>query len=352
MAKPELLISKKFKDLEKAVFEITEAYGEKILDDIELLRELFKRGFTFTAPQKVYRSEFAKYARKLAELELEKMKTPEVEEREPLKFKRESLLLLREVAHYYLASYHTWLWHSLLDFAFLIFKNPYHYNYLSTLCDAQFYKDLEALERELERQKRWEEWLSQTKKEREEEYLFWRSLYEETDFTYNQEHQPEVREEERKQEEEEEEEYNPFKEIYESVKELVEKENTYIPPEVLKGKLTQKGIDFSKIYFNEFRYELLGTIQGCIEDLIAEDEEMWNAFAYGDLNDIGKDCKDIEDYQNKDCRLLYLYTLWLLCDIVPKRHVLRFVRFVRDRIKPSPVIKSYIDLLYYELERY
>jgi hypothetical protein len=49
MGKPALL-SQKYQDLEKAVFEITEKFGEKEFDHIQLLREVFKRGLNLTQP--------------------------------------------------------------------------------------------------------------------------------------------------------------------------------------------------------------------------------------------------------------------------------------------------------------
>lgn len=108
-------------------------------------------------------------------------------------------------------------------------------------------------------------------------------------------------------------------------------------------------MDFSRFISDDLRFELLKIIQENIENMIAEDEDMWKTFAYRDLNDIGANCKDLMDYQNKDCKLLYLFTLWLVCEAVPKRYISRFVSFVKEKIKFDPVSESSIDFLHHEL---
>jgi hypothetical protein len=338
MGKPALL-TQKYQDLEKAVFEITEKFGEKEFDHIQLLREVFKRGFIFDEPRRNYRSELAKYVRKLAEIELEKLEDSAVKGNEALSFKKENLLLLREIAHYYIASRNTLLWYSIIDLSFTLFKDPYYANFLEVLNMGSYYITSEILEKVIEHQKYWEDQLFQIAETGIEKDDFIKKYIAEV----LEQQQYEVIDQ--MQEEQEEEELL----LQNLVEKIVKEENKYMPPEVLKEKLSEEGVDFSRFIFDDLRYELLRVIQENIENIIAEDEEMWNFFAYGDLDDIGNNCKDLTDYQNKDCKLLYLFTLWKTCSCVPKRYIFRFVRFVKERIKFDPISESYIDLLYHEL---
>ncbi|MCS7163567.1 MAG: hypothetical protein NZ845_01005 [Thermodesulfovibrio sp.] len=292
------------REVEKAVYELTDSHNNQRLDGEYLLEKLFERGFTFG---KFSKNKIKKiilgFIKNWTQYEIERLKSEYTSNDLKIRTKIENVQIIQTFLK--LAPKIWYIFNDSMNLATKIMKEQKLKNFMRVIYEALHCPNPEELERRRRMQeffKAWNERKKSTKffSERREQATK-KDSYEPTPF-------PEEIEEEIKLLEQSS--YGKFLKILYPIIDQYEK----FPKEELKSLFDSEEINFEEMTVKQLISLLYAIAEYEVERKIKEDEYMSERFYYGDFDEIGAPCKDLEDLESKDCQLARLYYLWVLIE--------------------------------------
>ncbi|MGB9935846.1 MULTISPECIES: hypothetical protein [Thermodesulfovibrio] len=329
------------REVEKAIYDITLSQGNQRLDRAFLLEKLFERGFTFEkyTSNKIKRFILG-YLRNWAQQELSTLQVKDTETNQKTKLRIENIQLLIEMLK--LAAKDLNLLNTSMSLASKIIKENKIKNFMRAMYEAIYCRNL----KDLERRRQLDEFFNRARQNRESGDGLSSFLQRREETTEQISYEPTVKEEKEEEIDEAYEEFKKspygkfFKLVYAYINELEE-----FPKEELKSLFEEEGINLEDITVSQLIRTLFDIAEFKIENMINEDEYISEKFYSSDFEDIGADCKDLEDLESKDCQLARLYYLWLLIEEGSPYGDYELFKFLEDKIKFTNAEKNLIEFI-------